>query len=78
MIGSLIIGGVLGWLAGIVLGKDVPGGILGNIIAGFLGGWIGNKLFGPFGPVWGDFSVIPTIVGAMIFIVIITTVNKRN
>lgn len=33
----LIVGGIIGWLASIIAGKDVPGGIIGNIIAGIIG-----------------------------------------
>lgn len=36
---SLIVGGVLGAIGGMILGKDVPGGMIGNIIVGFLGSW---------------------------------------
>ncbi len=43
---SLIVGGVLGAIGGMILGKDVPGGMIGNIIVGFLGSWIGSSLFG--------------------------------
>ena len=32
LIGMIIVGGIIGWIAGLILGKDVPGGILGNII----------------------------------------------
>ncbi|WP_373792555.1 GlsB/YeaQ/YmgE family stress response membrane protein, partial [Jeotgalibaca porci] len=31
LIWSLIVGGVLGAIAGAIMGKDVPGGIIGNI-----------------------------------------------
>ena len=34
---SLIIGGLIGWAAGAITGKGVPFGIIGNIIAGFIG-----------------------------------------
>ena len=30
----LIVGGLIGWLSGNLIGRDVPGGVLGNIIAG--------------------------------------------
>jgi uncharacterized membrane protein YeaQ/YmgE (transglycosylase-associated protein family) len=38
---SLIIGGI-GWLAGISSLDDVPFGIISNIIAGFVGAWLGS------------------------------------
>lgn len=47
MIWSLIVGGILGWLASLITGKDVPGGVIGNIIAGIIGS-AGLKLLGSF------------------------------
>ena len=38
-IGMLIVGGLIGWAVGAIMGKDIPGGILGNIIAGIIGSW---------------------------------------
>lgn len=78
MIWSLIVGGILGWLAGLILGKDIPGGVIGNIVAGFLGGWVGNTLFGNIGPVYGGFSVISTLLGAVLLIIIVSFVLKRK
>ncbi len=43
MIWSLIVGGILGWLASLITGRDVPGGVIGNIIAGIIGSWIGGN-----------------------------------
>lgn len=34
---SLIVGGILGALAQSLMKKDVPGGIFGNIVIGFIG-----------------------------------------
>lgn len=78
MIWSLIVGGVLGWIAGLIMGKDVPGGVIGNIIAGFLGGWLGNTLFGSIGPVTGGFSIISTLLGAILLIAIVSFILKRR
>lgn len=78
MIWSLIVGGILGWLAGMILNRDIPGGVIGNIIAGFLGAWIGNSLFGQIGPVWGGFSVISTLLGAIILIVVVSWIMGRR
>ena len=44
----LIFGGLAGWIATIIVGQDAAFGVLGNIIVGivgaFLGGWIADKL----------------------------------
>lgn len=45
MIWSLIVGGLLGWFASLITGRDVPGGVIGNIIAGIIGsGLVRNYL----------------------------------
>ena len=38
------------WFAGAIPGRDVPGGIIGNIIAGFVGAWLGKLKLGSWGP----------------------------
>ncbi|WP_368668806.1 GlsB/YeaQ/YmgE family stress response membrane protein [Sporosarcina sp. 6E9] len=35
-----MIGGVIGWFAGIIFGKDLPGGVMGNVVAGIIGALI--------------------------------------
>lgn len=62
----LIVGGLIGWLSSGLIGQDVPGGVLGNIVAGFIGSWLGTELLGPRGPVIGGFHIIPAIVGSII------------
>ncbi|WP_242220515.1 GlsB/YeaQ/YmgE family stress response membrane protein [Bacillus cereus group sp. BfR-BA-01380] len=69
---SLIIGGILGWFASLIIGRDVPGGVIGNIIAGIIGSWIGTKLLGTFGPVIGGFSIVPALIGSIILIFIVS------
>lgn len=79
---SLIVGGIIGWIAGLVIGRDMPGGIIGNIIAGFIGAWLGSALLGSWGPVIGGFYIIPALIGAVILVFIVSflfkTLNKRN
>ncbi|MGR5901338.1 GlsB/YeaQ/YmgE family stress response membrane protein [Bacillus cereus] len=72
MIWSLIVGGILGWLASLITGKDVSGGVIGNIIAGIIGSWVGSKLLGSFGPVIGGYAIIPALIGAIILIFIVS------
>jgi uncharacterized membrane protein YeaQ/YmgE (transglycosylase-associated protein family) len=72
----LIIGGIIGWFAGLVLGKDLPGGVIGNVVAGIIGAWIGGRLLGNWGPKLADFYLVPAIIGALIFVIIIGFVMK--
>ena len=72
----LIIGGILGWLAGVILGKDVPGGIIGNIIAGIVGSWIGSMVLGNWGWRVSDFYVFPALISAIVLIFIVSLILK--
>jgi uncharacterized membrane protein YeaQ/YmgE (transglycosylase-associated protein family) len=76
LIWSLIIGGIIGWLAGLILGRDIPGGVIGNIIAGFIGAWLGSLLLGSWGPVIGGFYLIPALVGAIALVFIVSLILK--
>ncbi|HEK9099030.1 GlsB/YeaQ/YmgE family stress response membrane protein [Bacillus pfraonensis] len=69
---SLIVGGILGWLASLIVGKDIPGGVIGNIIAGIIGSWLGTWLLGTFGPVIGGYAIIPALIGAIVLIFIVS------
>ena len=40
----LIFGGLAGWLATVITGTDAGFGIVGNIIIGIIGAWIGGWL----------------------------------
>jgi uncharacterized membrane protein YeaQ/YmgE (transglycosylase-associated protein family) len=73
---SLIIGGIIGWLAGLILGRDIPGGVIGNIIAGFIGAWLGSLLLGSWGPVIGGFYLIPALIGAIALVFIVSFLLK--
>ena len=74
----LIVGGVIGWFAGVILGRDLPGGVIGNIVAGIVGAWIGGKLLGNWGPTLSDFYIIPSIIGALIFLIILSIFIAYN
>lgn len=73
---SLIVGGVIGWLAGLIMGRDIPGGIIGNIIAGLLGSWLGGLILGSWGPEIGDFYIIPSLIGAVVLIFIVSLILR--
>ncbi|CAM4397679.1 GlsB/YeaQ/YmgE family stress response membrane protein [Paenibacillus tarimensis] len=72
----LIIGGVIGWLAGLITGRDIPGGIIGNIIAGIIGAWLGGLLLGSWGPEVGDIHLIPALIGAIVLVLIVSAIMR--
>lgn len=75
---ALIIGGIIGWLAGLIVGKDIPFGIVGNIIAGFIGAWLGGLLLGEWGPETGGFFILPALLGAIILVAILSLIMRST
>ncbi|MGG5253473.1 GlsB/YeaQ/YmgE family stress response membrane protein [Neobacillus sp. SM06] len=73
---SLIIGGIIGWLAGLIAGRDIPGGVIGNIIAGFVGAWLGTLILGNWGPHVANFAIIPAIIGAVILVFLLSLIMR--
>lgn len=73
---SLIVGGVIGAIAGFITGKGTPAGIIGNIIFGFIGSWLGTSLLSGFGPIIGGFAVVPSIIGAVLAVLIFSFIAR--
>lgn len=71
---TLIVGGIIGWFAGLILGRDVPGGVIGNIIAGIIGAWLGSLILGEWGPELGGFFIIPALIGSVIVVLILSAI----
>ncbi|MFD1774975.1 GlsB/YeaQ/YmgE family stress response membrane protein [Paenibacillus rhizophilus] len=74
----LIVGGLIGWLSGNLIGRDVPGGIVGNIAAGFVGSWLGTELLGARGPVVGGFYIVPAIIGSILALLIFFAIARKQ
>ena len=71
---TCIVGGLIGALAGMITGKDFPLGIVGNVIAGLIGSWVGSALFGHCE--WGGIFILPALLGAIVFILIVTFFSR--
>jgi len=71
IIGSLIIGGICGWLASLFM-ETKKGSLLVYIILGLVGGALGNFLFGLIGISFGGFigEIIGGVLGTCILIAI--------
>ena len=74
----LIVGGLIGWVASMIMRTDAQQGILLNVIVGivgaFIGGWLISPLLGAGNINSGDFSImglIVSLVGAVILLAIV-------
>ena len=81
---ALIVGGVAGWLASMVMARDASMGIVMNIIVGIVGAILGNLLAGPL---FGLDTTIQTfnlpgflvaIVGAIILLGIANLIQRKR
>ncbi|MCH4893962.1 MULTISPECIES: GlsB/YeaQ/YmgE family stress response membrane protein [unclassified Sphingomonas] len=73
----LIIGGVVGWLASMVMRTDAQQGIILNIIVGIVGAFIGGLLFG--GSINQAITIqtfVVSLVGAIILLAIVNLVRR--
>lgn len=73
---SIVMAIIIGLIGDAIVGHDMPGGVIGSMIAGFVGAWLGAWLFGDFGPVIGNFAVIPAIIGTAIFVFLLGLVSR--
>jgi len=70
----LIVGAVIGAIGQMIVGRDMPLGWVGNIIAGLVGSWVGSSLFSDWGPVIGGMAIIPAILGAIIVVFVVSLI----
>lgn len=75
----VIVGGILGWLASIVMRTDAQQGILLNVVVGIVGallaGLILNPLVGGGNIMRGDFSASSLLVSFLGAVVLLAIVN---
>jgi uncharacterized membrane protein YeaQ/YmgE (transglycosylase-associated protein family) len=75
----LVIGGIVGWLASIIMRTDGQQGILLNIVVGIVGAFLGGFIFGR-----GDINnsglnlttFLVSLVGAVILLAIVNLVRR--
>ena len=81
----IIVGGILGWLASIVMRTDGQQGIFLNVIVGIVGalfaGFILNPLIGGGNIMSGDFSassLLVSFIGAVVLLAIVNLVRRGS
>ena len=79
----LVVGGIIGWIASLIMRTNAQQGIFLNIIVGivgaFLGGWLGGMLGFGSSINSGDFSLsglLTSLVGAIILLAIVNLFRR--
>ena len=79
----LIVGGVIGWLASLIMRTDAQQGIVLNIVVGIVGallaGFLLSPLFGTGNVAAGDLSLLSigmSLVGAVILLAIVNLFRR--
>ncbi|MDB5701284.1 MAG: GlsB/YeaQ/YmgE family stress response rane protein [Sphingomonadales bacterium] len=75
----LIVGGIIGWLASIVMRTDGQQGLFLNIIVGIVGAFIGGLIFGHGemnDNVFSAPALIAAFLGAVILLAIINLIRR--
>ena len=75
-LGTILAGAVIGVLASFVTGKRR--GCIFNIIAGIVGSVIGERLFSLGGPTIGGLPILSSVLGAIIFVAVISLFFGRK
>ena len=79
---AIIVGGVAGWLASMVMARDASMGIFWNIVVGIIGALLGNFLAGALLGIEGTIQTfnltgfIIAIVGAIVLLGIVNLVQR--
>ncbi len=69
---TLLIGGIIGWVASIVMRSDAQMGILANVLVGIVGSFLGHWLAGALGvSPDGPARYLVALLGAMLLIGIV-------
>jgi len=79
----LIIGGLIGWVASIIMGTDGRQGIILNVVVGIigaaLGGWLFGASFGTSTINQGNLSLsalVVSLVGAVVLLAIVKLIRR--
>ncbi len=72
IIAFLVLGGIAGWLASLLMGTDASQGMLLNIVVGVVGAIVGGMAFSAFGSSgvtgFNFYSLIVATIGAVVLL----------
>ncbi len=75
LIAFLVLGGIAGWIASLIMGTDASQGIFLNVVVGVIGAFIGGMLFNAFGSAgvsgFNIYSLVVAVLGAVVLLFIV-------
>jgi len=81
----LIVGGLIGWIASMIMGTNAQQGMLLNIVVGIVGAFLGGLLLAPLFGVGtinqSDFSfgaLLVSLAGAVILLAIVNLIRRKS
>jgi uncharacterized membrane protein YeaQ/YmgE (transglycosylase-associated protein family) len=82
IIGWIVLGGVAGWLASIIMKRNSQMGLIANVIAGIVGAAVGGWVFSLFGGTgvtgFNLPSLVVAFVGAVIVLAVVNLIFRRR
>ena len=74
----LIVGGIAGWLASLVMKRDGSQGIILNVVVGIIGGFLGGLLLPMVGLSFGGTLgyLITALIGAIVLLAIVNLFRR--
>jgi uncharacterized membrane protein YeaQ/YmgE (transglycosylase-associated protein family) len=82
IIGWIILGGLAGWVASMIVGNNAQQGMLGNIVVGIIGAFVGGfivSLFGANGVTgFNIWSFLVALLGAVVLLFIWRAITGRG
>lgn len=77
----IVLGGLAGWIASLLMGSDASQGILANIAVGIVGALVGGFLFNLLGGAgvtgFNFYSLLVATIGAALFIWIVKAIRSN-
>lgn len=74
----LVFGGLAGWVASLVVGKNSQLGVVGNIVVGIIGAFIGGALFPNDGDTFDFGSFVAAVIGAILLLCVVSLATRNN
>jgi uncharacterized membrane protein YeaQ/YmgE (transglycosylase-associated protein family) len=87
IIAWIVLGAIAGWIAGLLVRGDERWGVIGHIVLGIVGAFVGGFLAqllglspGPAGggDVVNIYSIIVAVIGAVIVVVLVNVLTRRR